>query len=43
MIMGNREVHGVCRGIDSSGALLLETDTGIEQYVGGEISVRAAD
>ncbi|WP_261834265.1 bifunctional biotin--[acetyl-CoA-carboxylase] ligase/biotin operon repressor BirA [Vibrio ishigakensis] len=43
LIMGNREVHGVCRGIDSSGALLLETDSGIEQYVGGEISVRAAD
>lgn len=43
LIMGNREVIGICRGIDTTGALLLETDEGIQSFVGGEISVRAAN
>lgn len=42
LIMGNREVSGICRGINEQGALLLETRQGIEAFVGGEISLRPA-
>lgn len=37
---GGRQQEGVARGIDGSGALKLETATGIELLHGGEISVR---
>lgn len=40
LIMGNSEVRGLGRGIDATGALLLETDQGIQSFVGGEISLR---
>ncbi|MEC5321533.1 bifunctional biotin--[acetyl-CoA-carboxylase] ligase/biotin operon repressor BirA [Brenneria populi subsp. brevivirga] len=40
LIIGNREIHGVDRGIDGQGALLLETDGEITPYIGGEISLR---
>ncbi len=40
LIMGNNEVRGIGRGIDETGALLLETDQGIKSFVGGEISLR---
>ncbi|AWB66713.1 biotin--[acetyl-CoA-carboxylase] synthetase [Saccharobesus litoralis] len=40
LIMPNNEIAGVGRGIDESGALLLETANGIERFIGGEISVR---
>ena len=32
--------RGVCVGVDSSGALLLETDTGVQSFYGGELSLR---
>lgn len=37
---GARQQEGIARGVDQSGALKLETDTGIELLHGGEISVR---
>ncbi|ATA25719.1 biotin--[acetyl-CoA-carboxylase] synthetase [Brenneria goodwinii] len=40
LIIGNREIHGVDRGIDQQGALLLESDGEITPYIGGEISLR---
>ncbi|AIA69234.1 bira bifunctional protein [includes: biotin operon repressor; biotin--[acetyl-CoA-carboxylase] synthetase] [Pectobacterium atrosepticum SCRI1043] len=40
LIIGNREIYGVDRGIDSQGALLLENDGLITSYIGGEISLR---
>lgn len=40
LIMGTREVVGVERGINEQGAVLLETETGVEAYIGGEISLR---
>jgi BirA family transcriptional regulator, biotin operon repressor / biotin---[acetyl-CoA-carboxylase] ligase len=40
LLMGPNEVIGVARGIDKHGAILLETEQGIERYVGGEISLR---
>ncbi|WP_153445641.1 bifunctional biotin--[acetyl-CoA-carboxylase] ligase/biotin operon repressor BirA [Vibrio algicola] len=43
LIMGNKEVYGQCKGINSQGAILLHTEQGEEAYVGGEISLRKAD
>ncbi len=40
LAMGNREVHGIVRGINEQGAVLIETDKGLESFVGGEISLR---
>ncbi|RLM27443.1 biotin--[acetyl-CoA-carboxylase] synthetase [Brenneria alni] len=40
LIIGNREIHGIDRGIDQQGALLLESDGKLIQYIGGEISLR---
>ncbi|MFC1236806.1 bifunctional biotin--[acetyl-CoA-carboxylase] ligase/biotin operon repressor BirA [Vibrio sp. F74] len=40
LIMGNRVIHGTVRGINDQGAILLETENGIESYIGGEISLR---
>jgi len=40
LIIGQQLISGICRGIDSSGAILLETTQGIKAYHGGEISVR---
>ncbi|GAD90238.1 biotin protein ligase/biotin operon repressor [Vibrio halioticoli NBRC 102217] len=42
LLMGNRQVIGVCKGINEQGALLLDTGTDIESFIGGEISVRSA-
>jgi BirA family biotin operon repressor/biotin-[acetyl-CoA-carboxylase] ligase len=40
--LGNRQIYGVHRGIDESGALLVETEEGIKAYHGGEVSLRLA-
>lgn len=40
LLIGQQVISGICRGIDSSGAILLETKQGIKAYHGGEISVR---
>ncbi|WP_114765984.1 bifunctional biotin--[acetyl-CoA-carboxylase] ligase/biotin operon repressor BirA [Vibrio rhodolitus] len=42
LIMGNREVTGVSRGINEQGAVLIETAQGLETYIGGEISLRGS-
>ncbi|QSX37458.1 bifunctional biotin--[acetyl-CoA-carboxylase] ligase/biotin operon repressor BirA [Shewanella sedimentimangrovi] len=41
LLMADRRVAGICRGIDEQGALLLETDAGLQSFIGGEISLRA--
>ncbi|MFT6987763.1 MAG: BirA family biotin operon repressor/biotin-[acetyl-CoA-carboxylase] ligase [Psychromonas sp.] len=41
LIAGKTEA-GICRGINESGALLLERDGVVEPYIGGEISLRLA-
>lgn len=41
LIAGKTET-GICRGINESGALLLERDGVIEAHIGGEISLRLA-
>ena len=40
LLIGDQEIHGVERGIDPQGALLLEQDGVIKPYIGGEISLR---
>ncbi|APG20811.1 biotin--[acetyl-CoA-carboxylase] synthetase [Kosakonia radicincitans] len=43
LIIGEREIVGISRGIDAQGALLLEQDGVIKPWVGGEISLRSAE
>ncbi|MFZ4835942.1 bifunctional biotin--[acetyl-CoA-carboxylase] ligase/biotin operon repressor BirA [Rouxiella sp. Mn2063] len=40
LLIGDKEVHGIERGIDQQGALLLEQDGVIKPFIGGEISLR---
>jgi len=43
LIIGEKEIFGTSRGIDTQGALLLEQDGAIKPWVGGEISLRGAE
>ncbi|WP_061707570.1 bifunctional biotin--[acetyl-CoA-carboxylase] ligase/biotin operon repressor BirA [Pseudenterobacter timonensis] len=43
LIIGDKEIYGTSRGIDAQGALLLEQDSIIKPWVGGEISLRSAE
>lgn len=40
LLIGDQEIHGIERGIDPQGALLLEQEGIIKPYIGGEISLR---
>ncbi|WP_339387385.1 bifunctional biotin--[acetyl-CoA-carboxylase] ligase/biotin operon repressor BirA [Vibrio caribbeanicus] len=40
LLMGSKEITGIARGINEQGAVLLETENGLESYIGGEISLR---
>lgn len=42
LLMGSQKVSGIMRGVNASGALLLETGKGIEVFHGGEVSLRVA-
>lgn len=42
LLTGERQAQGICRGINSQGALLLEIDGQIKTIYGGEVSLRAA-
>lgn len=35
-------LEGQCRGVDADGALLLETDRGVERIISGDVSLRPA-
>lgn len=39
---GNVEKEGICRGADINGALLVQTESGIERCLSGDLSLRAA-
>lgn len=39
----NTEIMGIARGIAETGALLLETDTGVQRFMTGEISLRLVE
>jgi len=43
LIIGEKEIFGISRGIDMQGALLLEQDGVIKPWMGGEISLRSAE
>ncbi len=42
LLIADNIKKGICRGINASGALLLECDGRVEEYIGGEISLRLA-
>ena len=41
VLQGEQVIHGIYRGIDGQGNMLLLDDEGIRKFVGGEISLRA--
>jgi len=41
VMIADRTVIGLARGVSSDGSLLLETNDGIQSFVSGEVSVRA--
>ena len=43
LIIGEKEIFGISRGIDEQGALLLEQNGVIKPWMGGEISLRSAE
>lgn len=43
LIVGDREIYGIERGINEFGALMLESEGEVKAWVGGEISLRAAN
>ncbi|MGE9552569.1 bifunctional biotin--[acetyl-CoA-carboxylase] ligase/biotin operon repressor BirA [Erwinia amylovora] len=43
LLIGDREIPGIARGIDQQGGLLLEQDGIVKSWVGGEISLRPLD
>ncbi|WP_193787379.1 bifunctional biotin--[acetyl-CoA-carboxylase] ligase/biotin operon repressor BirA [Moritella marina] len=43
LTLGAKQKHGIAKGIDHTGALLLEIDGVISPYVGGEVSLRRAE
>ncbi len=42
LVSSNHKTEGICRGIDETGALLLEINHKVQAFHGGEISVRPA-
>jgi BirA family transcriptional regulator, biotin operon repressor / biotin---[acetyl-CoA-carboxylase] ligase len=42
LIGANETVEGIARGVTASGELVLETDSGIRHFSGGEVSLRGA-
>jgi len=42
LFMGTNKTSGLMRGVNASGALLLETEKGLEIFHGGEVSLRVA-
>ena len=43
LIIGDKEIFGISRGIDAQGALLLEQDGMVKPWIGGDISLRSAE
>ena len=43
LIIGDKEIFGISRGIDAQGAFLLEQDGVVKPWIGGEISLRSAE
>lgn len=41
LLLGGKEIHGECLGVDARGALIVDHEQGVEHFYAGEISVRA--
>ncbi|XOD70087.1 MAG: bifunctional biotin--[acetyl-CoA-carboxylase] ligase/biotin operon repressor BirA [Sodalis sp. (in: enterobacteria)] len=41
LLLGDREIYGIARGVNAHGALLLEKEGKYHEYYGGEISLRS--
>jgi BirA family biotin operon repressor/biotin-[acetyl-CoA-carboxylase] ligase len=39
LALGTRQVKGMSRGVDENGALLLETNNGLESFLSGHLTV----
>jgi BirA family biotin operon repressor/biotin-[acetyl-CoA-carboxylase] ligase len=39
--LGQNTIHGICRGIDEQGALLVEQEGQVHRYFSGEMTLRA--
>jgi len=42
LLLGDNALNGICRGVNSSGALLLDTEGEVRAFHGGEVSLRKA-
>ncbi|MDL4915644.1 MAG: bifunctional biotin--[acetyl-CoA-carboxylase] ligase/biotin operon repressor BirA [Enterobacterales bacterium endosymbiont of Blomia tropicalis] len=40
LLIGDKEIHGIARGVDEQGGLLLEQEGQVKSWIGGEISLR---
>lgn len=40
VLLADKALDGIARGVDQDGALLLETDNGVQRFVSGEASLR---
>jgi BirA family transcriptional regulator, biotin operon repressor / biotin---[acetyl-CoA-carboxylase] ligase len=43
VVLGGAVISGTSRGVDAEGALLLETEHGMQRFVSGEVSLRAIE
>ena len=43
VLLGESVISGTARGVDSEGALLLETPDGVRRFVSGEASLRVIE
>jgi BirA family transcriptional regulator, biotin operon repressor / biotin---[acetyl-CoA-carboxylase] ligase len=43
LLMGDTVTTGICRGVNAHGALLMENDGQVKEFIGGEISLRLAN
>ena len=43
LISGDKEIYGLCKGIDDQGALMLESEGVIKPMYGGELSLRGIE
>jgi BirA family biotin operon repressor/biotin-[acetyl-CoA-carboxylase] ligase len=41
VLLANKPITGICRGVDKQGGIIIETVDATETYYGGELSLRA--
>ena len=43
LVLPSSEIHGTCMGVNEKGELILDTETGIQLFNAGEVSLRLGD